>query len=190
MGIDDGLADRLWNKDVRDEYDDKGKYKDHVLEQYKLYVEMADRISARRSTANTFFLTLNTLVLGALSACAEKFSRLSVIMLCIAAIVLCYVWKRLINSYRQLNTAKYAVIGEFEKNLPASPYWSAEWNALGEGKDPKKYKQLTAVEKWVPIIFICLYLLLGAAIFRELRTTSSESIVTHVRMESTQVESP
>ena len=81
MGIKNGLADRLWNKDVLDEYDDKSKYKDHVLEQYKLYVEMADRISARRSTANTFFLTLNTLLVGALSACAEKFSSLSVIVL-------------------------------------------------------------------------------------------------------------
>jgi len=190
MGIDNRLADRLWNKDVFGEYDDKGKCKDHVLEQYKLYVEMADRISARRSTANTFFLTLNTLVVGALSVCAEQFSRLSVIVLCIAAIVLCYVWKRLIDSYRQLNTAKYTVIGEFEKRLPASPYWSAEWNALGEGKDPKKYKPLTAVEKWVPIIFMCLYPLLCAAIVRELSTASSKSIATHERMESTQVDSP
>lgn len=190
MGMGDGLADRLWNKDVFDEYDDKGKFKDHVLEQYKLCVEMADRISARRSTANTFFLTLNTLVIGALSACAEKFSRLSVIVVCIAAIVLCYVWKRLINSYRQLNTAKYTVIGEFEKRLPTSPYWSAEWNVLGEGKDPKKYKQLTAVEKWVPIVFMCLYLLLCAAIVRELSTASSKSIATYERMESAQVDSP
>ncbi len=190
MGIGDGLADRLWNKDVFDEYDDKGKCKDHVLEQYKLYVEMADRISARRSTANTFFLTLNTLGIGALSGYGEKFSRLPVIVVCTAAIVLCYVWKRLINSYRQLNTAKYAVIGEFEKKLPASPYWSAEWNALGEGKDPRKYKQLTVVEKWVPIVFMCLYLLLCATIIREFSTASSKSIVTHERMESTQVESP
>jgi len=190
MEIDNGLTGRLWNKDVFDEYDDKGKCKDHVLEQYKLYVEMADRISARRSTANTFFLTLNTLVIGALSVCAEKFSRLSIIVLCIAAVVLCYVWRRLINSYRQLNTAKYTVIGEFEKRLPASPYWSAEWNALGEGKDPKRYKQLTTVEKWVPIVFVCLYLLLCIAIIREIGTPSLTSVTTHEKTVSVQVDSP
>jgi hypothetical protein len=183
------LEDRLWNKNVIDEYDDKDKCKDHVLEQYKIYVEMADRISARRSSANTFFLTLNTLIVGALSACAEKFSRLSVIVICIAAIVLCYVWKRLINSYRQLNTAKYAVIGEFEKKLPSSPYWSAEWSALGEGKDPKKYKQLTSVEKWVPIVFICLYLLLCVVIVKDLSTASPKSTVLLERIESTHVDS-
>jgi hypothetical protein len=187
MRIDNGLANRLWNKGVFDEYDDKGKCKDHVLEQYKLYVEMADRISARRSTANTFFLTLNTLLVGALSTCAEKFSRLSVIVVCIAAVVLCYVWKRLINSYRQLNAAKYTVIGEFEKRLPSSPYSSGEWNALGEGKDPKKYKQLTAVEKWVPIVFMCLYLLLCAAIVKDLSSSKCKTV--YERMESIQVDS-
>ena len=31
-----------------------------LLEQYKIYVEMADRISARRGLTNTFFLTLNS----------------------------------------------------------------------------------------------------------------------------------
>ncbi len=189
MGNNNGLEDQLWNKDVIDEYDDKGKYKDHVLEQYKLYVEMADRISARRVTANTFFLTLNTLLVGALSTCADKFSGLSVIVVCVAAIVLCYVWRRLINSYRQLNTGKYAVIGEFEKRLPCSPYWSAEWNVLGEGKDPKKYKQLTAVEKWIPIVFMCLYLLLCAALVKDLGTCSSKPESNHERTESVQVDS-
>ena len=32
----------------------------HLLEQYKLYLEMADRISSRRQSANSFFLSLNT----------------------------------------------------------------------------------------------------------------------------------
>jgi hypothetical protein len=35
------------------------------LEQYKIYVEMADRISARRGMTNTFFLTLNTAIFTA-----------------------------------------------------------------------------------------------------------------------------
>ena len=35
-------------------------YSNAILEQYKVYVEMADRISARRGLTNTFFLTLNS----------------------------------------------------------------------------------------------------------------------------------
>ncbi|MFC1610112.1 hypothetical protein ACFL6C_04090 [Myxococcota bacterium] len=46
--------------------------------------------------------------------------------------------------------------------FPASPYWSAEWKALGEGKDSKLYKPLTHVEMWVPAWFAAIYV--GATI--------------------------
>ena len=58
------------------------------------------------------------------------------------------------------------VIGELEKRLPASPYWSAEWIALGEGKNPKIYKPLTHVENWIPIIFGFIYILGGFVYFQ------------------------
>jgi hypothetical protein len=35
-------------------------YRQHLFDQYKLAVEMADRVSARRMQANTFFLAVNT----------------------------------------------------------------------------------------------------------------------------------
>jgi hypothetical protein len=70
----------------------------------------------------------------------------------------------ILRSYRQLNTAKYQVIGEFEKRLPASPYWSAEWKALGEGKDLMKYIPLTYAENWVPIVFALLYTILAVIV--------------------------
>ena len=42
------------------------KYDEHLLQQYLLYVQMADKISERRSLANTFFLTANTAILSAI----------------------------------------------------------------------------------------------------------------------------
>lgn len=153
----------LWNESISaDDYVRSGKYQDHLLEQYKLYVEMADRISQRRSLANTFFLTLHTLILGATGFVYEKgdiaAGKYFMIIPLLAVLALCYAWWRLVRSYRQLNTAKFKVIGEFEKRLPASPYWSAEWNALGQGKDPKLYTPLTVIENWVPAIFSVLYI--------------------------------
>ena len=35
-----------------------------LLEQYKLYVEMADRISSRRQISNSFFLSINTAIVA------------------------------------------------------------------------------------------------------------------------------
>jgi hypothetical protein len=126
---------------------------------------MADRISSRRNTANVFFLTLNTTVITAIGFLFEKISLvsprwiISLPMICI--ILLCIVWAWLIRSYRNLNSAKYKVIGQIETKLPSSPYWSAEWKALGEGKDFRKYLPLTALENIVPLFFAFIYFMLG-----------------------------
>jgi hypothetical protein len=64
-----------------------------------------------------------------------------------------------VRSYRQLNTAKFKVVGALEDRLPASPYWHAEWVALGEGKDWRKYLPLTHLEQWVPVLFGLVYVI-------------------------------
>lgn len=142
---------------------DKKLQKEHLLEQYKLYVEMADRISSRRNLANVFFLSLNTSAIAAIGLVyqIENFESESLLLIIpsIAFLVLCYVWFRLIKSYRQLNTAKYKVIGELEKMLPSSPYYKMEWEMLGHGKDRKLYMPLTKIEGVVPAIFGLMYLL-------------------------------
>jgi hypothetical protein len=52
-------SDRLWNEAIGPtEYSQADeRYHAAVLEQYKLCVEMADRVSTRRCRANTYFLT-------------------------------------------------------------------------------------------------------------------------------------
>src|SRR3954447_154985 len=61
----DDVTPNLWNDEVtvKAYYAHDEKYQEAVMEQYKLYVEMTDRISSRRALANTFFLTLNSAVL-------------------------------------------------------------------------------------------------------------------------------
>jgi hypothetical protein len=39
--------------------EDRENYHSHLIEQYKLYVEMVDRLSARRVLVNNSFITLN-----------------------------------------------------------------------------------------------------------------------------------
>jgi hypothetical protein len=59
-----------------------------------------------------------------------------------AVIALCYVWWRVVYSYRQLNSGKFAVIHEMERVMPMALF-KGEWVAMGEGKDHKKYLPLT-----------------------------------------------
>jgi hypothetical protein len=130
------------------------------MEQYKLCVEMADRISARRALANVFFLTLNGAALTTIGVFWKDRPHASVLYLIgpsLLLLALCLAWFWLVRSYRQLNSGKYAVIGALEQKLPASPYWSAEWTALGKGRDKAKYWPLTHLEQWVPCVFAAAY---------------------------------
>ena len=161
-------AINLWNTALTEE-SYGAKYKEHLFEQYKLYVEMADQVSNRRNLANTFFLTLHTLLLGVLGFSFEKgpaiVDRWVIIFPLAAVLLLCTAWWMIVRSYRQLNGGKFKVIGEFEKRLPASPFWAAEWKVLGEGKDIHKYLPLTHVENWIPVVFGLLYITIAFIVF-------------------------
>src|SRR2546427_11713856 len=75
-----------------------------ALEQYKLYVEMADRISARRQTANEFFLSVNTAIvalLGYLRTVQENSGVGQLYWLVAAAgIALAYMWYPLMWAFK------------------------------------------------------------------------------------------
>ena len=131
------------------------------MEQYKLYVEMTDRVSQRRGSANVYFLTLNSaaaVAIATLGVMPDNSPPWRLVFPTIILVLLCGAWFRIVNSYKQLNTCKWAVVGALEKRLPASPWWSAEWQAMGAGKDTTLYKPLTDIEKWVPLLFAGAYL--------------------------------
>jgi hypothetical protein len=154
---------RLWTEDAKDKLysADAAAYQAAILEQYKIYVEMADRISQRRGLTNTFFLTLNTAIFTTIGLFWEHKPNGQGWWLAFPLMMLlgeCFAWFYILRSYRLLNTAKYEVVGALETRLPASPYWRAEWMALGEGKDPKRYWPLSHIESWIPVFFAALYM--------------------------------
>ena len=143
----------------------------HMLEQYKLFVQMADKISERRQSANNFFLTINTALIaflglvaspdvGADTGLAASPPLPWVLVVSAAGGVLCYFWHRLVRSYKDLNSGKFKVVHAIERRLPSSPY-DAEWEAVGRGEDPKLYLPFTHVEIWIPWVFAALYTVLA-----------------------------
>ena len=114
---------------------------------------MADRVSERRLTVNNLFITLNSIILS-LSVIIPKKSEISI---AIVGVIISLIWITNINSYKNLNSAKFEVINELEKQLPTQPF-NYEWFLVGKGQDKKKYKKLTQIEKSIPIIFIIIYL--------------------------------
>ena len=158
------LRRRLWNDHPPEKTQPDTRtttYESAVLDQYRLYVEMADRVSARRGLTNSFFLTLNTGIFTLIATFGKTPPPDTAGWLAIplAAILgQCFAWFYLVRSYRLLNSAKYQVVGALEERLPASPFWRAEWSALGEGRDRKLYWPLSHIEQWIPILFGLAYI--------------------------------
>lgn len=148
-------------------------YASALLDQYKIYVQSADQISSRRALTNTFFLTMNTGVLTTFGVAWRDRSSTGTLWLIfplLALLAQCVAWFWLLRSYRQLNTAKYAVIGAIEARLPLSLHVRSEWAALGRGRLPSRYLPLTKLEQWVPALFAITYL--GAFVATILTTHS------------------
>ena len=142
------------------------KYSDHFLEQYKLYVEMTDRVSQRREQANRFYVSL----VAAIVALLVVLARFDVadgawpVVFLISGLfgaALSIVWFVNIRSYRQLNSAKYEVINKMEEQLPVAGY-SDEWDMLRSRNTVVGPLGLSGIEQFVPIIFIGLFLLIGS----------------------------
>lgn len=139
-------------------YSSEDAYRNHLLEQYKLYLTSAENISNRRQTANVFFVIVNTTLVslvGYLNLGSDKSADLYW-LISIAGIAISYMWYRLVISYKDLNSAKFKVVHEIEKSLPVSPY-DAEWEAVGRGEDSKLYLPFTYIEIYVPWVFVVLH---------------------------------
>lgn len=150
---------KLWNEIQEGQtYPSNEKWYSHLLDQYKLYVEMADRISQRRTTANTYFLSVNSAILAFVGYLTSKDNPDYMWLLALAGCMLTLFWYNIINSYRNLNTAKWQVVQDIEKRLPISPY-DAEWDAVQRGKNPKLYRPISHIESWVPGVFCLLHII-------------------------------
>lgn len=148
------------NVDVKERYGEK--YVDHFLDQYKIYLSMLDNISDRRQKSNEFYLGINTVIIGALGYVETKGTAYDSVVFFIAPIVgilISYSWFQIINSYKNLNSAKFNVIHAIEQRLPMTMF-ETEWKLLEEGKNKKAYYPFTHIEIHIPQIFIGIYLIL------------------------------
>jgi hypothetical protein len=158
--VDDKERSGLWNTAVSPtQYTSESeKYQQAIMEQYKTFAEMADRISNRRTLANTFFLTTNSafviLVSPTLSGTSAGAGWKNLVML--ALICQCVIWFSILGSYRRLSSAKYRIIGEIEDALPIKP-WHHEWQIMGASKGLQRYWRLGYLERWVPGVFLIAY---------------------------------
>ncbi len=89
-----------------------------LLEQYKIAINSAEKISDRRATANNFFIALNSVLfsLNNIDKLKSFDDFFSTILLCFS-ILICLVWIRLLKHYKEMNGVKFEIINSIEQKL-------------------------------------------------------------------------
>ena len=140
----------------------------NLLEQYKLYLETADKLIVRRNQTNYFYISILSGLLAIFSFAINQepsntFYKIVLLLMNFLGMTLCLLWWIHIRSYKQLSSAKFVIIHEMEKFLPFACY-KREWEILKE----KKYIELTYVEKLIPIMFGVFFVVLIVLTFLNL----------------------
>lgn len=142
-----------------------------LLEQYRIFVKTADDITMRRLQTNKFYLTI---LLG-LFTIAGFFNKngitgilneqIILILISVIGIALSVIWYVNIESFKLLNSAKFKVIHEMEKDLPCACF-NKEWEYRVEEDESKAYPILTKIEKFLPIMMgIVFFIILLVGLF-------------------------
>jgi len=144
-----------------------------LFQQYKLYVESAEKNSDRRAVANRFMVAINSVVFSAFlygivyffKAAGEDAFNLSAFLLLVFVFfgigsLLSLYWNYMLNSYAKISKIKFAIIGELEDAMPATLYKS-EWERL----KADQYEDITTWECRVPIILLVLYVTIFVLVF-------------------------
>lgn len=147
--------------------------KQTLLEQYKMFVQTSEDLVRRKQSVNSFYVTLTSLVLGAIVSvfCAYKdlsqaftggnLACYAVMGLSVVGFVICLSWINLLKSYSDLNSSKMKIISAIEAYLPLKLY-ETEWVVLTRDLGNKKYLSFTQKELLVAKIFCWMFVLLFA----------------------------
>ena len=134
-----------------------GSFQVDLLEQYKLYVQSAENVSARRVASSRYLLTLNVALVALYGLQTANFGQTYwTLLVPVLGIPVSLLWHQIIKSHRDLNALKFDIIHELERYLPAALF-HYEWQLAGEGKG-SSYNPVTYIERWIPMAFVALHL--------------------------------
>lgn len=128
-----------------------------LLEQYKVFLQTSEDLVSRRQNVNNFYISINSAMITLFSFIVVfDISNTTKLLLgfffSFIGIILSTSWIRTLNAYGNLNGSKMKIISSIEKQLPVSLY-DAEWAALSDKLNKKKYVSFTANEKKIPTVF-------------------------------------
>lgn len=119
-------------------------------EQYKIFVDSAEKNSEKRINQNNIHLTFSLALFSFISI--TKLNKLAFFILCILGTIISIIWYFTIDNYSKRNKVKFDIINEYEKENNLN--WFSE-----EQKRISILTNLSFLEKLLPIAFIVIYLI-------------------------------
>ena len=138
---------------------------EHSLEQYKIYLDMIERVSDRRMRTHNFFITIVAAIVSLLTVVISSDTLSSnrgfiLLFLYVFMMGLCKIWIDSLDSFAKLNSAKFKVIFEIEKELPHKCL-IYEWELLERDGN---YLLLSQNEKRIPK-YLMIFLTTAAIVY-------------------------
>jgi hypothetical protein len=142
--------------------------RDDLLEYYKLLAQNTEQLAARRQNLNSFFLSINSLLMAGVGFLGkDAFTathRHGIIGICsmimvlgLVGLIICRNWDALIKSYGQMIHSNLVVSKQMERHMIAAII-TAQFSIHG-----KDFLSLAGVEAAVAKAFMSLYTILACA---------------------------
>jgi hypothetical protein len=94
------------------------------FEEYKLFIEDTARLSERRQTVTTAYITVNGAIVALITfvfkdaAIKDWHAVVALLPLILAGLIVCYFWHALLLSYKELLGFRFKQLEEMENELP------------------------------------------------------------------------
>src|SRR3990167_1504140 len=122
------------------------QYKEHLLEQYKLYLQSVIFTSDLKLKINTYFLAINTALFTAIGIIFSK-STLNP-----------FVWLGVTYAYKERSVVKLRIIHCIEEKLPLATH-TTEWQLINERHANRFGRFFFNIDLFIPLIFMAAYIL-------------------------------
>ena len=120
-------------------------------ENYKTFVESAEKMSDKRGNLNNIYLTFMLALFSFISV--AKLDNIPFYIMNGLGVLISIIWFFTIDNYSKRNKVKYEIINEYEKENNLK--WFSE-----EAKRISVLTNLTILEKLLPIAFLIIYIVM------------------------------
>lgn len=143
------------------------------FEEYKLFIEDTARLSERRQTVTNTYITVNGAIMGLITFFVKD-ARLTnwwlviaMLPLIMAGVAVCYFWHRLLATYRTLLDFRFEQLEDMERSEAlrgCHGIYNLEAERFYRKAPPERQIGFSHIEMRLPLLFIALYLLMGAGL--------------------------